>query len=505
MSEVESHFGLVGEDPWYDRSRELSVSHLEDAALRHLLDGGDEPADEISEDASQTLDDFLSRIGFGKFHVALLVLCGCGWLADNMWLQGVALILPRVQAQFDIDDSHIGFLSSSVFSGMLLGALFWGAWSDQFGRRHAFNYTLILSTTFGLAAAFAPGFASLCALMFCLGIGVGGHMPVDGCLFVEFCPKKDRSYLTLLSVFFSLGSVVASGIGVFVFRGCGENQCLGAWRWLVGILGLLSLLMLISRFMFISLQESPKFLLAQNDRDGVHRVLDHLIQTNGSPIEISLDEIRRMPSETTEKITADRNTWNVLVSLCTEEHQTITLLLFAVWGLINLGFTMFNAFIAKFLTSKGINATPTSIYLDCFIYASASIPASIAASYLIDHPRLGRRGTMGLSTLATAIALLTFTTVDQRGAILVSSALINIMATISYASLYTYTPEVFPTDVRTTANGACSAVGRITGIIAPILSGLLFIVSPNLPIYVSSIILCLAALCIHCLPTETLK
>ncbi|KAF9951826.1 hypothetical protein BGZ65_005709, partial [Modicella reniformis] len=33
------------------------------------------------------LDDLMSDIGMGKFQKQLLVLCGLGWFADNMWLQ----------------------------------------------------------------------------------------------------------------------------------------------------------------------------------------------------------------------------------------------------------------------------------------------------------------------------------------------------------------------------------------------------------------------------------
>ncbi|KAG1116998.1 hypothetical protein G6F42_013550 [Rhizopus arrhizus] len=45
----------------------------------------------------QILDGLLSKVGYGLFQKKLLILCGFGWLADNMWLQTIAIILPRVQ------------------------------------------------------------------------------------------------------------------------------------------------------------------------------------------------------------------------------------------------------------------------------------------------------------------------------------------------------------------------------------------------------------------------
>ncbi|KAL7314859.1 hypothetical protein PS15m_006374 [Mucor circinelloides] len=35
----------------------------------------------------QILDGLLSKVGYGLFQKKLLILCGFGWLADNMWLQ----------------------------------------------------------------------------------------------------------------------------------------------------------------------------------------------------------------------------------------------------------------------------------------------------------------------------------------------------------------------------------------------------------------------------------
>lgn len=68
----------------------------------------------------------------------------------QMWLQGIAIILPRVQGagpkswcalrnlltalsalffkdQFAVSDSWIGALSSSMFAGMMVGAIAWGS------------------------------------------------------------------------------------------------------------------------------------------------------------------------------------------------------------------------------------------------------------------------------------------------------------------------------------------------------------------------------------------
>lgn len=43
-----------------------------------------------------------------------------------MWIQAIAIILPRVQNHYSVPDSYIGLVSSSMFGGMMVGAVGWG-------------------------------------------------------------------------------------------------------------------------------------------------------------------------------------------------------------------------------------------------------------------------------------------------------------------------------------------------------------------------------------------
>jgi len=40
-------------------------------------------------------------------------------------------MLPLIKKDFQIKDQHIGFVSSAVYLGALVGALFWGYWCDK--------------------------------------------------------------------------------------------------------------------------------------------------------------------------------------------------------------------------------------------------------------------------------------------------------------------------------------------------------------------------------------
>lgn len=190
-------------------------------------DGDDEDrGSPVADGAMTPLDAALEKIGMGRYQYQLLVLCGMGWAMDNMALQTVSVILPRVQEHFQVGDRLIGMLSTSIFAGMMVRARISAglneistgltchfpdrsvhgdgeavglqsladvsvsyvltqpflAVSDAKGRVYAFNLTLAITAVFATAAAFAPSFGWLCFALFWVGTGVGGSMPTDGTL-----------------------------------------------------------------------------------------------------------------------------------------------------------------------------------------------------------------------------------------------------------------------------------------------------------------------------------
>ena len=93
-------------------------------------------------------------------------------------------------------------------------------------RRLAWNATLVVGGVFGIVAGASPNFESLCFFVSLIGFGVGGNLPVDGTLFIEFIPGKHQYLLTLLSIWWAVGQVVASLIA-WVFQanyGCAERE-----------------------------------------------------------------------------------------------------------------------------------------------------------------------------------------------------------------------------------------------------------------------------------------
>jgi MFS family permease len=88
-------------------------------------------------------------------------------------------VLPSLQVEFDISQTHVRYTTCALFVGLCVGASFWGISSDIIGRRLAFNLTLLIAGVFGIASGAAPNWIGACGLFAALGVGVGGNLPVD--------------------------------------------------------------------------------------------------------------------------------------------------------------------------------------------------------------------------------------------------------------------------------------------------------------------------------------
>ncbi|KAG7444386.1 MFS general substrate transporter [Guyanagaster necrorhizus] len=279
---------------WSDEMDSYFVDD-DDVEQQQLIDDGDDLDDERTP-----LDKTIDRIGMGSYQWTLLSLCGFGWMADNMWIQAVAIILPRVQVHYAVPGRYIGAVSSSLFCGMMFGAVGWGTCSDLMGRSTAFNATLFFTSLFGLLASLSWSYTSLCVSLFLLGTAVGGSMPTDGTLLLEHMPKGKQYLVTALSVFFSFGAVLSAIVALLIVphhscppapAGCNvdvENQ---GWKYLLIALGLITLSMFFARMVFFRLHESPRFLVHAGRHQEAVESLQMIARFNGAPLSLDLDDV----------------------------------------------------------------------------------------------------------------------------------------------------------------------------------------------------------------------
>lgn len=481
---------------------------------------------------SKLINKAIQDIGMGRYNWQLFVLCGFGWFADNLWMQGVSLTLPSLSAEFGVSEKSVRYTTSALFVGLCLGSFFWGLGSDIMGRRMAFNVTLLITSIFGTASSYAPTWGWVCFFYGALAFGVGGNLPVDGALFLEFLPDASSSLLTLLSVWWPIGQLVSSLFAWFFIANWPAEQ---GWRLFVMTIGIMTFIMFIVRCCIFHLFESPKFLLSQgrqaeavavvhgiafkNNRKTwlTEEILDAVVEGAATP------RLRR-------RLSATNILRNKLSSFSAERLRPLfnsrklglaTALVWFSWATIGMGYPLFNAFLPQYLShgggggDKGETSSTTSVissaitgetYRNYAITSIVGVPGSLLAAYTVDmkSPFLGRRGTLAISTLLSAIFLFFFVRLGTSpSSQLFFSCIEAFTQNIMYGVLYAFTPEIFPAPVRGAGTGVASFLNRATGLLAPILAANVPGDGSTTPIYLSAALILAAFVGICLIPIET--
>ncbi|WFD36865.1 hypothetical protein MCUN1_003755 [Malassezia cuniculi] len=499
------------------------------------------------------------EIGFGPFQIKLSLLAGFGWFADNIWFGALSVSLTRFRREFG--EQHVGMATFALYVGLLFGSTFWGFASDVIGRRPSWNITLFLTAVFAIAVGGAPSFAAAAILVGCLGLGLGGNLPVDGAVLIEFLPGTHQWIVTFLSFFWCIGQLFASLIGWAFIPNfscpdegpCPRSENMG-WRYMWFLLGGVTLIMWFVRFFVYPIPESPKYLLAMKREEEAMEVLQFIAKENGKTTSLTLEKLHEVGLGRTEVLaepaavdavdiekkedlaqTHTRSSrrfikpkvtdWGASMSprrireALSVMHQSPISALFAsrkmalntvlicmCWGAVGLAYPLFNSFIAIYLEQKSnVSSTPTSIseqYRQLVIIAVCGVPGSLFASAMVELPYAGRRGSMAIFTCLTGVFLFLFTTAKSSDAVLGWSCAVSLVQNAMYAILYAITYEVFPAPQRGTGDGLAMSTQRVFGIAAPLIATFASKDEPNTPIYVSGAMFLVASIVMVFLPYE---
>ena len=205
--------------------KEVSVGTAPTAAFDDITKSAlpEGTVDSVYAAKAHALNNAIQEIGMGWYQWQLFVVVGFGWASDNLWPVVTSLILPAVALEYSPPKPPILSLSQNI--GLLAGAIFWGFGCDVFGRRWAFNLTIGITSVFGLISAGSPNFAAVCVFAALWSVGVGGNLPVDSAIFLEFLPGTHQYLLTVLSVFWAFAQLLATLIAwpLLGYHTCQDN------------------------------------------------------------------------------------------------------------------------------------------------------------------------------------------------------------------------------------------------------------------------------------------
>jgi putative MFS transporter len=407
----------------------------------------------------------IERMPFARFHRRLLLMGGLGYTFDAMDTAVTAFLLPVLRQQWSLTSVETGVLGSGTFMGYFVGAMLAGILGDLIGRRRVMMWALVVYCVASLASALAHDWPFFLGTRIIAGVGTGAESAIVAPFLSEFVARRYRGAFTgALAGFFSFGFVAAALLGYLVIP-----LAPNAWRAVMVITALPIVMLLWWRR---ALPESPRWLEARGRLDEAETIVARM------EAELLADGIalKALPEDaaftSTVPIAAARRGSAVenVKALWSRHLARVTAMAWLMWLSITFSYYAFFTWIPGLLVQSGMTITKSFSY-SLVIYL-AQIPGYFSGAWL--NEKIGRQATIASYMVLGGASALGLALMRSDAGIMVSGILLSFFMNGTYAGVYAYTPEVFPTDVRATGVGLASSIGRLGAIAAPILVGYVY-------------------------------
>lgn len=404
----------------------------------------------------------IERLPFSSFHRRLLVIGGLGYSFDAMDAAVIAFVLPVLRTAWDLSSVQIGVLASANFIGFFFGALVAGSLGDLIGRRKVMMSALAVYCVASLFSGLVDDWTSFLGLRIVAGFGTGAESVIIAPYLSEFVARRYRGAFTgALAGFFSFGFVAAAVLGYLIVPAHPDG-----WRIVIFITATPVVMLLWWRR---ALPESPRWLESQGRVAEAQAIMDKVeagFAQRGQALP-ALD-----PADVAAPPPSSRRggLWQNYATLLSRKLLRTTSMTWLMWLSITFSYYSFFTWIPSLLVQNGMTITRSFGY--SLVMYMAQVPGYFSAAWLND--RIGRQATIVSYMLLGGVAALGLAFTHSDSQIMVAGVLLSFFMNGTYAGVYAYTPEVFPTQVRATGAGLASAIGRIGGITAPILVGFIY-------------------------------
>ena len=382
----------------------------------------------------------------------IIGVAAAGYFFDSFDIVIVSYALPAIRNEFQLTPQQVGLTGSSALAGMAIGSWAWGWVADRWGRRLVFAATVLTFSIFtGIAGlSFSLGF--LLGARFLTGLGLGGMVPIDSALVAEFAPARIRGRVcAALPLSWPIGIFAAAGVSLAVVPTIG-------WRWLFAIGVVPALLAYIIRR---GIPESPRW-LAEHGRDEKAR---HSLNYVGVSRETMAQAEREIALTAPTQLPPPR-----YADLLTRGYARRMVQTWLMWFLSNFCGIAFSVWLPTiYATVYHIQLTRTLFYT--FLVAGISVLGRVVAFALVD--KVGRKPLIVVGYGLAGLSALGFIGATGEATLLGVALLYAFFADIGSLGMVVYTPEVFPLRIRGLATAMAMGVGRVGGMIAPFLVGVL--------------------------------
>lgn len=348
-----------------------------------------------------------------------------GFLLENMDVMFLSFSLSEIIAQMHISAAAGGLIGTFTNLGMFFGGALFGLLGDRIGRVKTFSYTIFIFAIATGLTYFAHDINMLYALRFLAGIGAGGEYGVGIALIAEnFESSQIGRASSVAAIGGQIGSIAAALLAAWIIPKYGWNTL-----FLFGIVPVV-----LTYFVRRHVKESNEFLQAH-----------------------------QKAQETHEKISFSR--------LFATPHLALQTLGLMVMTIIQIAgyFGLMNWLPSIVQQKQGLSVSGSSYWMIATI-VGMSIGMMVFGTVM---DKIGPRWAFGIFLLGSAIVVFAIVNVTSYWAMLFAGALTGFFSNGMFGGYGAVISQLYPTEIRSTANNLIMNTGRAIGGFSSVIIGLL--------------------------------
>ncbi|XP_077287514.1 organic cation transporter protein isoform X2 [Arctopsyche grandis] len=361
------------------------------------------------------------------------------------------------------DKRWMGALAQCLYMlGVFTGAVVLGGMADKVGRKKIFCISAVAQLILGVVVAFIPEFWSFLFVRFLYGIfGSAGSYITGFVLTMEIVGASKRTACGVaFQAAFAGGIMLVAGWGALI-----KDRTL-----LQVVYGLHSLILIPHLWV---MDESPRWLWSQGRTKEAIAIVQKALRIND-----------RGTFESTQFLSRGK------AAVSKNEPAAGAMDLFKTPNLRKKTLNVCFCWFANSLVYYGLSLNAGKLYgnpfLMLFITGLVEFPSYIAIIYLLD--RLGRRSLTSSLMLAGGVCCIVACNLTQGSAGAITIVMLGkLFIAGSFAIIYNYSAELFPTVVRNSALGLGSMSARLSGALTPLIT-LLDSLSPTIPAIIFGVV-----------------
>ena len=353
---------------------------------------------------------------------------------------------------------HGSVIIGMALWGTVIGAVFGSIPTNKLGRKQTLIWIGVLFTISAIGSGLANGPWTFAVFRFIGGIGVGVSTIAAPAYISEIAPAKDRGKLVGLYQFNIVFGILTAFFSNYLLNDIGEN----AWRWMVGIEALPSI---IYTLLVLMVPKSPRWLITKSRSDEAKEVIDLLSEDQDQDSEKLILEI---------KDEMDNTVPNENIFLNKYRFPLILALLIAFFNQLS-GINAFLYYAPRILEEAGLGES--AALLGSIGVGVTNMFFTLLGIFLID--RLGRKQLMYICSVGYIISLSLVSAaffLNWEGSVMPSFLFMFIAAhAIGQGTvIWVFISEIFPNHLRSSGQAFGSSVHWVLAAVIPSLVPVLF-------------------------------